>query len=165
MTPRFVTVDELIYINERIPVVEPIHKILKGKQKVRDMDLLEAAAGRPMQTVFGADAYPTLPEKAAALLHSIARSHPFADGNKRTAAIAALYMLAVNGLRVTWDRAEALAQIVAVAEGEIGAGEFAAWLPVEPGEAASEPDAERDKQLIERLIAEHAWLLEQLAGR
>jgi prophage maintenance system killer protein len=40
--------------------------------------------GRAAQaTAFGEDAYPTIHEKAAALLHSLARNHPFVDGNKR----------------------------------------------------------------------------------
>ena len=126
---RYLTVDELIYINEQMPTIGTIHKILKGKQRVRDMDLLEAAAGRPMQTVFGQDAYPTLQAKAAALLHSITRNHPFADGNKRTGTVAALFMLRVNGLDVTWNAGDALARIVAMAEGQGDVQVFADWLP------------------------------------
>jgi death-on-curing protein len=163
---RYLTVDELIYINEVLPGNDQIHKILKGKQKVRDMGLLEAAAARPLQTVFGQDAYPTLPEKAAALLHSIARNHPFADGNKRTSSVAAIFMLQVNGQRPTWDRAEALAHIVAVAEGEEDAADFAAWLPTEPsGNSSPEQDAEADMQTIDRIMTEHQWLLDELAKR
>lgn len=162
---RFLTVDELIYINEQIPNSDRIHKILKGKQRVRDMALLEAAWGRPMQTVFGAEAYPTTPEKAAALLHSIARNHPFADGNKRTAAIAALFMLQVNGLCVIWDAAEALEKITAMAEGKISAEAFAAWLPVEPCPPSPEPDADGDMQAIAAIQRDHRWLLDELAKR
>lgn len=162
---RFLTVDELIYINEQFPNSDRIHKILKGKQRVRDMALLEAAWGRPMQTVFGADAYPTLQEKAAALLHSVARNHPFADGNKRTAAIAALFMLQVNGLCVTWDAAEALDRISAMAEGRFSAEAFAAWLPVEPCPPSLEPDADSDMQAIAAIQRDHQWLLDELAKR
>ncbi|HEX2907006.1 MAG TPA: type II toxin-antitoxin system death-on-curing family toxin [Phototrophicaceae bacterium] len=162
---RFLTIDELIYINEQLPSSDQIHKILKGKQRVRDTGLLEAAWGRPMQTVFGADAYPTLPEKAAALLHSLARNHPFADGNKRTATIAALFMLRVNGLGVTWNAAEALDKIVAVAEGKLAVADFAAWLPVRPCPPSPEPDAESDERVIAGIIHEHHWLLDTLAQR
>jgi hypothetical protein len=38
------------------------------------------AAARPRSTAFGEDAYPSLHDKAAALLHSIARNHPLVDG-------------------------------------------------------------------------------------
>lgn len=162
---RYLTVDELIYINEQLPTADRIHRILKGKQRVRDMGLLEAAWGRPMQTIFGQDAYPTLPEKAAALLHSLARNHPFADGNKRTAAIAAIFMLRVNGLRVTWETADALENIVAVAEGKLSVADFAAWLPVEPVPPSPEPDAEADARAITAILQEHSRLLDELAKR
>ncbi|MDH2426830.1 Fic family protein [Sphaerisporangium sp. TRM90804] len=44
---------------------------------------LHAAVLRPQTTVFGADAYPDLWEKAAALMRSILIKHPLVDGNKR----------------------------------------------------------------------------------
>ncbi len=165
MITRYLTVDELIYINEQLPAKEPIHKILQGRQKVRDLDLLEAAAGRPMQTVFGEDAYPTLPEKTAALLHSLARNHPFADGNKRTATIAAIFMLAVNGLRVNWLPEDALQKILLIAEGHLSVADFAAWLPTLPGTPALEEDAEADIQAIRQIMADHHWLLSELEQR
>ncbi len=162
---RFLTLDELVYINEQMPTTGQIHRILQGKQRVRDMGLLESAWGRPMQTAFGQDAYPTLPDKAAALLHAIARNHPFADGNKRTATVAAVFMLQVNGLRVAWDAAEALARIVALAEGKLSAADFAAWLPTIPGVPSPEPDAEADTRAIAAILAEQRWLLDELAKR
>lgn len=162
---RYLTIDELVYINEQISTAEKIHTIVEGKRKVRDMGLLEAAAARPMQTVFGLDAYPTPQEKAAALLHSIARNHPFADGNKRTAAIAALFMLEVNGLCAIWQPQEALENIIEIAEGKSDLHTFAAWLPLEPCDPAPDQDAERDMRLIARLITDHHWLLGELAKR
>jgi death-on-curing protein len=163
MAIRYLTVDELIYINEQIPSIGAIHQILKGKQRVRDMILLEAAAGRPMSSAFGADAYLTLPEKAAALLHSIARNHPFADGNKRTATLAALLMLEVNGQCVVWQHEDALAQIVAVAEGRCPVDEFATWLKTEPCDTSPTADSDQDAAHIARLLVEHHDLLDQLA--
>jgi death on curing protein len=101
---RYLTLSEVIYINGRI-LNNP--QIMTGKQKVRHLELLEAAVARPSASAFGEDAYPTLAEKAAALLHSVARNHPFTDGNKRTATLSALMMLAANGQRVTWAREQA----------------------------------------------------------
>jgi death-on-curing protein len=160
---RYLTLDELIYINEQLP--NRIHKILKGKQRVRDMMLLEAAVLRPSTSAFGQDAYPTPQEKAAALLHSIARNHPFADGNKRTAAIAAIFLLEINGLCVGWDAEDALLQIVTVAEGNLSVQDFAAWLPTKPCDSSPEPDADHDANTITRIIADHRWLLDELARR
>ena len=67
-------VEDLLYIAERATGA-PV--------EVRDIGLLESAATRPGASAFGADAYPTLHDKAAALLHSIVRNHALADGNNR----------------------------------------------------------------------------------
>ena len=162
---RYVTVDELVFINQQVATGEAIHSIVEGKRAVRDIGLLEAAAARPMASAFGEDAYLTLGEKAAVLLHSVARNHPFADGNKRTATVAALYMLAVNGQQVTWDDQEALSWIIAIAEGKQLPEAFAAWLPTSASEAMPQEDAELDTALLKRLMMTHAWLLNELASQ
>lgn len=159
---RYLTYSELIFINGKI--LNDDH-LLTGKQKVRDMDLLLAAEARPLTSAFGQDAYPTLVEKTAALLHSIARNHPFKDGNKRTATVAALFMLEVNGRCVQWNPAEAVEVIVAIAEGQQDMAFFVEWVQLNECPPAPEPDAERDAVHIERLIHNHRWLLNELAGR
>ena len=63
---------------------------------VRDVGLLGSAVARPQQSAFGEDAYPTLWEKAAALLHSVANNHALIDGNKRLAWIATATFLDLN---------------------------------------------------------------------
>jgi death-on-curing family protein len=63
----------------------------------RDLHLLESAVARPFQTAFSKDAYPTIPEKAVALFHSLISNHPFHDGNKRTAVSALYIFLLANG--------------------------------------------------------------------
>lgn len=64
---------------------------------VRDVGLLAAAAARPQASAFGDDAYPDLWTKAAALLHSVVKSHPLADGNKRLGWLACAVFLDLNG--------------------------------------------------------------------
>lgn len=64
---------------------------------VRDWGLLESALNRPQANIFGADAYPTLHEKVAALMHSLARNHALIDGNKRLAFMASYMMYSMNG--------------------------------------------------------------------
>jgi len=162
---RYPTLDELVYINEQIPTTRAIHKHLQGLQRVRDLALLNAAVHRPQHSAFGEDAYPTLPEKAAVLLHAVARNHPFADGNKRSATLALLFMLETNGWRVAWQPQEALTRILALAEGQQEAADFAAWLRLEPCQPQLEADEAADTALIARLSAEHRWLLDELASR
>jgi len=66
---------------------------------VRDMGLLDSAAARPQASIFGEEAYPTLAEKAAALMHSIAQNQALLDGNKRLALGSALLMLHLDDAR------------------------------------------------------------------
>jgi len=159
---RYLTLSELIYINGRLLNNA---KIMSGKQKVRDIVLLEAAAVRPSASAFGEDAYPTLADKAAALFHSIVRNHPFTDGNKRTATIAALLMFEVNGERAIWQPEDALATILSAAEGLRDVPHLAAWFSPVPTVSPTDPDAERDMQTIDRLISENKWLLNELENR
>ena len=64
---------------------------------IRDLGLLAAAAARPRASAFGDDAYPDLWSKAAALLHSVVKSHPLVDGNKRLGWLACATFLDING--------------------------------------------------------------------
>lgn len=156
---RYVTLSELIYINGTVLGRDDIST---GKQQIRDIALLDAAVARPAASAFGEDAYPTLREKAAALLHSVARNHPFTDGNKRTAVVGIVFMLRVNGQAVVWDQADALKLILRVAEGKCKLDEAAAWLPLADSPYDLPPDTENDMQLIENIITEQKWLLDEL---
>jgi len=157
---RYLTLSELIYINGNLLNNA---QIMSGKQKVRDLTLLQAAVARPAASAFGADAYPTLEEKIAALFHSVARNHPFIDGNKRTAVVAALFMGQVNGQRLTWQPEAALPVILSAAEGHYDVAQLAAWFTLEAGEASPQADAEQDMLAIARIIADQRWLLDELA--
>lgn len=86
---------------------------------LRDRGLLASAAARPQTSVFGEDAYPTLAEKAAALMHSIARNHALVDGNKRLAwaATRVFSLLNARDLDFTVDDAERL--VLGVATGDL----------------------------------------------
>lgn len=64
---------------------------------IRDLGLLAAAAARPRASAFGDDAYPDLWSKAAALLHSVVKSHPLVDGNKRLGWLACAVFLDISG--------------------------------------------------------------------
>jgi death-on-curing protein len=99
-----------------------------GDVAVRDSGLLASAAGRPQSTVFGEDAYPTFAGKAAALMHSLARSHALVDGNKRLAWAATRVFCLLNGrdLHFSVDDGEAL--VLAVARGELEVPAIAAWI-------------------------------------
>jgi death on curing protein len=105
---RLLTTEDLVAMATRIG---------RGESQIRDMGLLESAAARPRTTVFGADAYPDLATKAAALLESIVRNHALVDGNKRLGWLSLVLMLALNGIRLDVDDDEAYDLVIGVAEG------------------------------------------------
>lgn len=75
--------------------------LLGDPPPLRDVGLLAAAVARPQASVFGADAYPDLWSKAAALLHSVVKNHPLVDGNKRLGWVACAVFLDLNGVDPT----------------------------------------------------------------
>ena len=88
-----------------------------GAGPVRDVGLLDSAAARPRTHVFGYEAYPELPVKAAALLHSVARNHALIDGNKRLAWLATVVFLDLNGCAPNLDDDAAFGLVMEVAAG------------------------------------------------
>jgi len=67
-----------------------------GSQGLRDLGRLDAAIAAQTQNVFGEELYQSLLDKAAALIRGIIADHPFVDGNKRTAMLSGLTLLAIN---------------------------------------------------------------------
>ena len=111
---------------ERVIRINP--KILGGTPALRDCNLLESAIACTYASAFGQDAYPTVAEKVAALLHSLVLNHPFVDGNKRIAQLLPTHFLKKNGLKVIWKQPEALEFIIEVAEGKHDVPSIAQWL-------------------------------------
>jgi death-on-curing protein len=106
----FLDLDAILHVARRTLGTRPV---------VRDHGLLESAVGRPRASAFGGDAYPGIHAKAAALLHSLARTHPLVDGNKRLALAATIASYGMNGQRLTLTNDEAYRLIVSVATGEL----------------------------------------------
>jgi death-on-curing protein len=93
---------------------------------IRDLGLLGSAAGRPTTSAFREDAYPTVHDKAAALLHSLARNHPLVDGNERLAWLATATFLELNEESVLDAGQDIVVElVVAVARGELDVPEIA----------------------------------------
>ena len=104
-----------------------------GAAAVRDIGLLDAAAHRPRATAFGQEAYPTIHQKAAALLDAIVRNHALVDGNKRLGWAAAVVFYDLNGFDLNPPGVdEAVELVVAVAAGHLEleklAEQLASWV-------------------------------------
>lgn len=116
---RYLSAADIYVINEEIVGHRPI---------VRDRRLLRSAADRPLIRVFGVEQFPTIIDKAATLLHSVAYHHLFNDGNKRTAQGAVVVFLEANGYQITWQPDEAMNFILEIAQGKHEVEAVSAWL-------------------------------------
>lgn len=104
--------------------------VTEGHTFVRDVHLLHSAVERPKLVLFGEAQFPTLIDKAASLLHSLAYHHLFADGNKRTAMYALILFLEKNGHQLEWDSVDQYLFILEIAQGLHDVPAIAAWLSV-----------------------------------
>ena len=99
-----------------------------GSEGLRDRGALVAAIQRPQATFGGEDLHADPAAKAAALMHALIANHPFVDGNKRTGAMAAELFLLFNGFELAADDVGLESVAMAVARGELSAGELAIWI-------------------------------------
>lgn len=99
-----------------------------GAQGKRDGGALEAAVARPQMTFGGEDLYEDDAAKAAALLRHLVMSHPFADGNQRVGAHAALLYLRANAGELLISPRELTDLTLAVGRGELEGEAIAIWL-------------------------------------
>lgn len=96
-----------------------------GANLLRDFGLLESAVLRPQQTAFGKDAYPGVHRKAAALLDSLIRNHPFIKGNKRTAILAVRVFYGLNGMGLRASPEDVITLALEVARNQVNLREIA----------------------------------------
>ena len=74
-----------------------------GLLGIQSQDRLHTALNAPLQTMFGAELYPDVPSKAAAMTYLLVKSRPFLGGNEGTALMALLRFLAINKLELRPD--------------------------------------------------------------
>lgn len=119
---RFLSVDDVLAIHEDTIAHEG------GLAGIRDPGLLESAALMPQQQFGGQYLHHGLAAMAAAYLFHIAKNHAFHDGNKRTAALAALVFLDVNGAK-SLPPPEDLEEItLRLAASQCGKEELTEWM-------------------------------------
>ncbi len=105
-----------------------------GRLGIRSQDWLLAAVNAPALSMFGAELYPDLASKTAALGFMLLKNRPFNGGNEVTAMLAVLRMLDVNGIDVTGKFPAKLAAVLhAVMQSDLDRDELTAWLLDEIG--------------------------------
>jgi death-on-curing protein len=115
------TSDDCVHLG--IDIVREIHaeaiKQFGGPKGVRDENLLASAVLTPQSRFGGKSPYADVVEVAAAYLFYICKNHPFADGNKRTAMMAAIVFLRLNGIEPKPDNHQWEKLMLDVAGGKI----------------------------------------------
>ena len=99
-----------------------------GLDGMRDEGAFLSALDKPRNLFAYGQPEPDLYALAAAYGFGLARNHPFADGNKRTALIAMRLFLKVNGAEFSASSEEKYRMIVALAAGDLLESEVADWL-------------------------------------
>ena len=98
-----------------------------GLPGIRDENALEAALARPQQT-YHCEPDSDLAMLAAAYAFGLATAHPFNDGNKRAAFLAAMVFLGVNGKDLDATEAEVVQVMTALAAGSLSEAALATWM-------------------------------------
>jgi death-on-curing protein len=117
--PRWIAQDIILAVHDRQLAEHG------GGSGVRDPGLLESALARPLNRwSYGEDDLATL---AACYAFGIARNHPFVDGNKRTAWVAARLFLVINNATLAFNKTDAITAMLALASGDLPEDELALW--------------------------------------
>jgi death-on-curing protein len=119
---KSLTLDQLLEIH--VLVVEATG----GSTGLRDLGRLEAAIAAQTQNVFSEELYPSIVDKAAAIIRAIIADHPFVDGNKRTAMLAGLTFLKLNKVEFSFQPGEIEDFAVDVATKHIDVPGISDWL-------------------------------------
>ena len=119
---RYLTIDEIFAIHGRAI------REYGGSPELANLGRLEAALASPRHTMFGEELYPGVFSKAAILFYSLIQNHPFVDGNKRTAFLALMRFLNINGYALDATNDELYQFTVDVASSVLGKEEAEMWI-------------------------------------
>jgi death-on-curing protein len=121
MMIHYLTPEQVLFLHSRLI------STIGGGHGVRDIGMLLSALGRTQATFDGKELYPDIMLKAAALIDSLVRNHPFVDGNKRTAITASALFLRLNGYLLQVENREMVRFALACAQSQLSLVEIAEW--------------------------------------
>lgn len=122
MKTKFLTITQVLFIHDQMV------KRFGGSLGVRELGLVESAVARPQSTFGGEYLYQSIFDKAAALLQSLLKNHPFVDGNKRTALSSAALFLKKNGYKLVNHHKEEVEFAVMVDNSNLTVKQISEWL-------------------------------------
>ncbi len=118
----------MIGLEEALAIHSELIRETGGADGVRDQGGLEAALARPYATFAGEDLYPDPVDKAAAILESVIKNHPFVDGNKRSGYTLARLVLVTYDLDLVADDQQEYDMVIRVATGQLDVDGIKAWM-------------------------------------
>ena len=119
---KYLSAEQILFIHARL-IDET-----GGAHGVLDIGLLQSAVARPKATFEGNELYPDIFSKTVALMESLAKNHPFLDGNQRTAATSTGIFLGINGFRLEASQKELVRFALDMAVGKLPSEEALVWL-------------------------------------
>lgn len=119
---RYLSTKQVLFIHDRMI------KRFGGSSGIRDLGLIESAVARPKATFDRQELYGNIFDKAAALLQSLLKNHPFVDGNKRTALTSAGSFLKLNGYSLMNSHKDEIEFGIAVDNGHLPLDQISKWL-------------------------------------
>ncbi|MBD1372730.1 type II toxin-antitoxin system death-on-curing family toxin [Hazenella sp. IB182357] len=127
MTIYYLSIYEMIYLNTLL--IRMFNQDADHRDKgVLDNQILEAVTYTPQHTLFGKEAYASVPEKAVALLEATIKQKPFSSGNRQTGWCAALTFLQLNGYELQVSTDEQVNWIESIENDHFHFEEMVIWL-------------------------------------
>jgi death on curing protein len=115
-----------------IEIVKYFHSILidefGGSTGIRDLNAPKAAIQRPYSTFDGKDLYPTIYDKAAALVESLVKNHAFIDGNKRIGYVMLRFFLMESGYDLSASQTDKYNFIIEISKGNLDFDSIKKWI-------------------------------------
>ncbi len=118
----------MITLEEVLSIHHVLVEKFGGAEGVKDQAVPESAINRPYSTFDTVELYPTPVEKAAAVVESIVKNHPFVDGNKRTGYVLMRLFLIREGHDVKATEDEKYDFIISIAEGTAKIDDIKNWI-------------------------------------
>lgn len=118
----------MITVNQALKIHELAIQKYGGGTGVRDLSLLESSINRPFATFDSQELYPSAVDKAAAIIESVVKNHPFTDGNKRTGYILMRLFLLKNQKDIKASQEEKYEFVINIASGKINFDEIRDWI-------------------------------------
>lgn len=112
-----------------IKVHDELIKKYGGKTGVLNVNSLLSSLARPFSgRADGKSYFPTLVDKASALIHSLIENHPFVDGNKRTAAQVTKSFILENGYNLEYSNDEIVQFVLDIANHKMNLKQIKDWI-------------------------------------